>query len=78
MRDHVLTLARKLFDTDDIDEARGIASGLQRLVREHVEELGLKLYWRKVRAAGESHPSKVLRCDAKPNSDGCNQRPRQC
>jgi len=71
MRDHVLILARRLFETDDIDEARGIASGLQRLVREHVEELGLKLYWLKVRAAGESHP---LRCRARQNSDGCNQR----
>lgn len=60
MRDHVLMLARKLFETDDIDEARGIASELQRLVREHVEELGMKLYWRKIHAAGERHPSKVV------------------
>ncbi len=61
MRDHVLILPRRLFETDDIDEARGIASELQRLVREHVEELGMKLYWLKVRAAGESHPSKVVK-----------------
>ena len=60
MRDHVLMLARRLFETDDLDEARGIASELQRLVREHVEELGLKLYWRKMRTAGEGHPSKIV------------------
>ena len=60
MRDHVLMLARRLFETDDLDEARGIASELQRLVRDHVEELGLKHYFRKMRAAGESHPSKVV------------------
>ena len=60
MRDHVLMLARRLFETDDLDEARGIASELQRLVREHVEELGLKHYWRKMRAASESHPAKVV------------------
>lgn len=53
-------LARRLFETDDIEEARGIASELQRLVRERVEELGLKHYWRKMRAAGESHPAEVV------------------
>jgi len=68
MRDHVLTLARKLFDTDDIDEARGIASELQRLVREHIEELGMRVYWRKMRAAGESHPPKVVEMPRKQNS----------
>jgi len=68
MRDHVLTLARKLFDTDDIDEARGIASELQRLVREHIEELGMRVYWRKMRSAGESHPPKVVEMPRKQNS----------
>jgi hypothetical protein len=65
MRDHVLILARRLFETDDIEEARGIASELQRLVRERVEELGLKLYLRKVGAAGESHQFKVVEMRSK-------------
>ena len=60
MRDHVLILARRLFETDDLDEARGIATELQRLVRKHVEELGLKHYWHKMRTAGEGHPSNVV------------------
>ena len=60
MRDQVLNLARKLCDTDDIDEARDAADKLQRAVREHIEDLGMKVYWRKMRADGEGHPTNVV------------------
>jgi hypothetical protein len=64
-RNHLLMLARRLFETNDLDEARGIASELQRLVREHVEELGLKHYWREIRAAGQSHAAKIVKMPRK-------------
>ena len=60
MRDQVLNLARKLCETDDIHEARDIAGELQRAVREVIEDLGMKLYWRKMRAAGQGHPTNVV------------------
>jgi len=51
MRDQILNLARKLCETEDVGESREIAAELQRAVREHIEDLGTKLYWRKMRAA---------------------------
>ena len=60
MRDQILNLARKLCDTEDIEESRDIAGELQRAVREHIQDLGAKLYWRKMRAAGEGHPTNVV------------------
>ena len=68
MRDQILNLARKLCETDDIDEARGIASELQRLVREHVEDLGTRLYWRKMRTASKGHATNVVEMPLKTRS----------
>jgi len=55
MRDQILNLARKLCETEDIEEARDTAGELQRAIRQHIEDLGTRLYWRKMRAAGEGH-----------------------
>ena len=60
MRDQILNLARKLCETDDIEEARDTGGELQRAIRQHIEDLGTTLYWRKMRAAGESHATNVI------------------
>jgi hypothetical protein len=72
MRDQILNLARKLCGTDDVNEARDIAGELQRAVREHIEDLGMKLYWRRMRAAGAGYPTNVVEMPRKQNSDGNN------
>ena len=70
MRDQILNLAQKLCETEDVDESREIAAELQRAVREHIEDLGTKLYWRKMRAAGERHPTNVVEMPRKQSFDG--------
>lgn len=60
MRDNILNLAQKLCETEDIEDARDLAGQLQRAVREHIEDLGTKLYWRRMRSAGEGHPTNIV------------------
>jgi len=69
MRDQILNLARKLCETEDVGESREIAAELQRAVRDHIEDLGTKLYWRKMRAAGEGHPTNVVAMPRKKDLD---------
>ena len=60
MRDRILTLARKLCETEDIEEARDTAGELQRAIRQYVEDLGTRIYSRKMGARGEVHATNVV------------------
>ena len=60
MRGKILTLARKLCETEDIEEAQNIAGELQRAIRQHFEDLGTTLYSRRMGARGEVHATKVV------------------
>ena len=68
MQDTVLILARKLIETEDIDEARDIASQLQHAIREHVEELATRHYRLKMSASTEGHPTNVVEMPGKQYS----------
>lgn len=60
MREKILALARKLCETEDIEEARDIAGELQRAIRQHFEDLGTTLYSRRMGARGEVQATNVV------------------
>ena len=60
MREKILALARKLCESEDIEEARDTAGELQRAIRQHVEDLGTKLYSRRMGVRGEVHATNVV------------------